>query len=241
MKINLPPQDRIALVQGIFSRVAPTYDLLNHLLSLGRDVFWRKATARRVRLFRTNRVLDIASGTGDLALILAETHPGARVVGGDFTYAMLEVARRKLKLKKNLQNIQFVGADALNLPLPDGSFDSTTIAFGIRNIPDRLAALREMARVLTPGGRALVLELTFPRWSFIRRFYNTYLNRLLPKVGGLVSGQALAYQYLADSIMEFPEPEEFAGLMAEAGLVRASWKKMTFGIVVLHWAEKPED
>lgn len=239
MNINLTPQDRIALVKGIFTRVAPKYDLLNHLLSLNRDAFWRQAAARRTKLFRTGRILDIASGTGDLALTLAEVRPEAKVLAADFTYAMLDLARSKVDQRGLAGRILVAQADAMRLPFASESFDSVTIAFGIRNIPDREAALREMLRVLAPGGRAVILELTFPRWSFIRRVYHSYLNRLIPKLGGAVSGHALAYQYLADSIMEFPDPEDFRRLMVRAGFENTRILKMTFGVAVIHWGERP--
>ena len=127
------------------------------------------------------------------------------------------------------------------MPLADGSVDTVAMAFGIRNIPDRARAFSEMLRVLSPGGRALILELTFPRWSFIRNFYQTYLTRLIPKVGGLISGQTAAYQYLADSILDFPDPVEFQKQIAAAGFERTGFIKYTFGIAVLHWAEKAGD
>lgn len=238
MRVNLEANERIDLVKNIFARVVPQYDFLNHFLSLGQDVFWRNATARRAKLFKTNRILDIACGTGDLAIALKNEHPDAYVTGIDFTFPMLEKADEKLASKK-IQSISTACADALRLPFKDESFDSATIAFGIRNIPDRLKALQEMHRILQPGGNVLVLELTFPRVHMIRRFYDTYLNRLLPKLGGMVSGYGLAYQYLADSIMDFPDPEEFRMLLKQAGFVKAGFRKYTFGIATLHWAEKP--
>ncbi|MEW5722495.1 MAG: class I SAM-dependent methyltransferase [Thermodesulfobacteriota bacterium] len=239
MRVNLETKDRIALVRGIFSRVALKYDLLNHVFSLGRDGFWRKAAAGRVKIFQTHRVLDLACGTGDQALALAKARPAARVVGVDFTFPMLERARDKVGKKDLAGRVRLTAADALCLPFPDGSFDSLTMAFGIRNIPDHETALAEMLRVLVPGGRVLILELTFPRWSFIRRLYHSYLYRCIPRLGGLVSGQTLAYRYLADSIMDFPSPEEFRGKMVRAGFVNTGWLKLTLGVAALHWGEKP--
>ncbi|MFH1138161.1 MAG: bifunctional demethylmenaquinone methyltransferase/2-methoxy-6-polyprenyl-1,4-benzoquinol methylase UbiE [Pseudomonadota bacterium] len=238
MRIRLEPSDRTALVQGIFSRVVGRYDLMNHVLSLGRDVFWRRAAAKRARLLGTGRFLDLACGTGDLALALVEAHPQARVIGTDFTWPMLEKAKEKIEAGGRPNRPDLAGADALRLPFPDRAFDSVTMAFGIRNIPDRRRALEEMHRVLWPGGRALILELTFPRWSLVRKFYETYLNRLIPKLGGLLTGQPLAYQYLADSIMDFPAPEDFLLEMQRAGFVKTSCLKMTFGIAVLHVGER---
>ncbi|MEW6262912.1 MAG: bifunctional demethylmenaquinone methyltransferase/2-methoxy-6-polyprenyl-1,4-benzoquinol methylase UbiE [Thermodesulfobacteriota bacterium] len=238
MRVNLKQNERVALVRGLFSRVAARYDLLNHLFSLGRDRFWRRAAAGRARTFFTHRILDLACGTGDLALALAEAHPGAQVRGLDFTRPMLVRAKEKIARAGLEKRIDLVAADALSLPFPDRSFDSVTIAFGIRNIPDRTRALSEMLRVLAPGGRALILELAFPRRFFIRRVYDGYLNRLIPRLGRLISGQALAYQYLADSIMDFPSPEELGGFMARCGFVRTGFKSYTFGVCTLHWGEK---
>lgn len=239
MRIDLPPSERITLARGIFGRIAPYYDFLNHTLSLGRDLFWRRAAAARAKVFETGRVLDLASGTGDLARSLAVRHPAARVVGADFCPPMLALARRKIE--RSGDRIDLVAADALRLPFPDRSFDTVTMAFGIRNIPDRDAAFREMRRVLVPGGRALILELTFPRWSAVQRLYGTYLSRLLPRIGSWVSGDPVAYRYLADSILDFPRPDQVLAQMAAAGLTGGGYIAFTFGVAVLHWAEKPRN
>ena len=239
MRIDMEPQDRIRLVRNIFSRVAFRYDLLNHLLSLGRDVFWRNATARRARVFNSGRILDLAAGTGDMAMALSRTWPESSVHAVDFTFPMLAMARPKLA-REGLNRVSLTCGDALCLPFPDNTFDTATMAFGIRNIPDKVQALKEILRVLNPGGRLLILELTFPRWSFVRRLYDSYLNRLIPMLGGLVSGQAGAYRYLADSIMDFPTPDEFCNLMAECGYGISGYKKFTFGVCILHWGVKPD-
>lgn len=239
MRINLSPQDRTRLVKGLFHDVAPRYDRLNRILSLRRDVFWRRAAAARVRLFQTGRVLDLACGTGDLSMAVADRHPESRVIGIDFTSAMLVRALEKIRNDARSGRIFYANADALRLPFPDESFDTVTIAFGIRNIPDREQALKEMMRILVPGGRVMVLELSFPHASFIRRMYDNYLNRLIPRLGKMLTGQEKAYQYLADSIMDFPGPEEFRELMARCGLRDTRFIKLTLGIATLHWADKP--
>jgi demethylmenaquinone methyltransferase/2-methoxy-6-polyprenyl-1,4-benzoquinol methylase len=237
-RVKLSSEERVFFVQDMFTRLASRYDLFNRIASLGRDNFWRKATARRIKLVKTSRILDLAAGTGDQSLANALVNPGARVVGTDFLYSMLEIFKGKIKEKAMSGRIVTTAADALRLPFPDESFDSTTISFGIRNIPDHLAALKEMNRVLVPGGRSLVLELTFPRWSLIHRLYDTYLNRFIPILGSLISRNPQAYQYLADSIMDFPSPEEFCRLMETAGFSRTGYTKMTFGVVVIHWGDK---
>ena len=231
-------KERTELVQFIFTRIVHRYDLLNHLLSLGRDAFWRRAAARRIRSFHTKRILDLASGTGDMALTLAELHHEESIIAVDFNYPMLARAKEKIKVSKYNGRIQTNVGDAMHLPFADQTFDSLTMAFGIRNIPDRVQALHEMHRVLVPGGKAVILELTFPRWSFIRRFYATYLDRLIPRLGGLISGQGRAYKYLADSIMDFPEPAHFCRIMSRAGFSNTGYRKLTFGIAVIHWGEK---
>ena len=226
------------MVRDIFSRAVTHYDLLNHLLSLRRDVFWRKSTAGKARTFNTGRLLDVACGTGDLTLALKKAHPDALVIGADFTYPMLRQAASKITANHPAPAIGLCAGDALRLPFADCFFDCATMAFGIRNIPDRPAAFKELDRVLVPGGRVLILELTFPQWSFIRKFYNTYLNRLLPKIGALVSGNGDAYQYLADSIMDFPEPRDLCRELNEAGFYRTGYITYNFGICILHWGIK---
>ena len=238
MRVPLEARERTALVRGIFSRVVKRYDLLNHVLSLGRDVFWRRVAARKTGNDKTGRLLDLACGTGDQALALLEANPSARVTGLDFTHPMLVRASEKLKEKNLSGSIDLINGDALALPFPDCSFDAVTMAFGIRNIPDKEAALREMRRVLVPGGRAVILELAFPRWPLVENFYRVYLTRLIPKLGWLISGHALAYQYLADSILDHPDPRTFKNMMSEAGFAEAAYHKMTFGIAVIHFGKK---
>ena len=237
-RVKFTNEERVYFVQDMFTRLASRYDLFNRVASLGRHNFWRKAAARRIKIFNTGRVLDLAAGTGDQALANASVHPQAKIIGTDFLYTMLEIFRGKIQKNFMSRQVFLTTADALCLPFPDESFDSTTISFGIRNIPDHLAALKEMRRVLVPGGRTLILELTFPRWSFIHRLYDTYLNRIIPILGGLISQNPKAYQYLADSIMDFPSPEDFRGLMKSAGFSRTGYIKLTFGVVVIHWGEK---
>jgi demethylmenaquinone methyltransferase/2-methoxy-6-polyprenyl-1,4-benzoquinol methylase len=231
---EITDQERIHMVKEIFSTVTARYDFLNHFLSLRRDVAWRRFTARCMPVLGTNRLLDIATGTADLAVAVAQRHRNVTVTGVDFVKDMLDVGRAKIARKGLSDRIQMVQGDALSLPFPDYSFDAATMAFGIRNIPDKMQALREMARVVVPGGRVMILEMCFtPNW-FSSLMYRTYLNRILPRIAGRFSLNPAAYGYLADSIMNFPAPDAFLKLMKDAGMVDLKKYKLTFGATYLY-------
>lgn len=224
-------------IQGMFASIAPRYDLLNHLLSLNIDRLWRRSA---VNLLRWERVpdgayLDNCAGTMDLSVELAG-RPGfsGRVVGSDFTYAMLRGGDDKLAGL----DVAPVCADALRLPYGDSSFDGATVGFGVRNLADLDAGLGEMARVLRRGSRVVVLEFTTPHRQPIRGLYFFYFLHVLPLIGRLVSKHGSAYTYLPRSVLEFPEPPELARRMEEAGFTKVGWKRLTGGIVALHWGEK---
>jgi demethylmenaquinone methyltransferase/2-methoxy-6-polyprenyl-1,4-benzoquinol methylase len=192
-----------------------------------------------MRFFRTNAFLDVATGTGDLAIEAARTHLAIRVTGIDFVPRMLERGREKIRKRGLDDRIELLEGDALSLPFEQDSFDVAAIAFGIRNIPDREAALGEMARVVAPGGGVMVLELTTPQRGAIRALYSIYLNGLLPLLGRVVSGDPRAYRYLAESIMEFPSPGEFSGIMRGAGLLDVEAVPLTLGVAHLHTGRVP--
>ncbi len=233
--------DRVKTVKEIFSTVTDRYDFLNHLLSLRRDIAWRRFTVRRMRFFKTYRFLDVATGTADLAIEATRRHPSIQSVGLDFIQAMIDLGVRKV-LDRDLANrVQLLRGDALALPFPDRSFDVAAIAFGIRNIPDRSLALREMKRVVVPGGQVVVLEMTFPGSSPFQRFYHFYLHRILPRIGGSLSTNPAAYEYLTDSIMDFPAPEVFQRQMEEIGLIAVERHSFDFGITCLHIGRVPSD
>jgi demethylmenaquinone methyltransferase/2-methoxy-6-polyprenyl-1,4-benzoquinol methylase len=226
-------------IRHIFATVTGTYDFLNHVLSLRRDVAWRRKTVDEMRFFRTRRLLDVATGTCDLAVEAARRHPGIHVVGTDLVPEMMALGRAKIRRSGLSSRVRLVQGDALALPFEDGGFDAAAAAFGIRNMADRVAALREMARVVVPGGLVLVLEMARPRSPAFRGFYEIYLNRILPRVARIFSPNPGAYRYLARSIMSFPDPDAFAGLMRQAGLERVEIHPLTFGITYLHTGRKP--
>jgi demethylmenaquinone methyltransferase/2-methoxy-6-polyprenyl-1,4-benzoquinol methylase len=193
-----------------------------------------------MRFFRTMRFLDVATGTADLAVEAARRHPPVRVAGLDFVREMMVVGRQKIQRHKMADRIGMIQGDALSLPFEDHRFDVAAIAFGIRNIPDRRRALREMKRVVVPGGQVMVLEMNFPRHPLFRRVYDLYLNRALPRMARLFSRNPAAYRYLGDSIKEFPQPDHFAHLMAETGLINIQKYALTLGITYLYIGLKPE-
>jgi len=235
---NISDQERILVVREIFSTITGKYDFLNRFLSLRRDVYWRRFTARKMRFFDTYRFLDVACGTGDLSMAAACHHPKITVTGLDFVPAMVEAARDKA-LKNKLQNrVAILQGDATDLPFPDDVFDVAGMAFGIRNIPDRGRALSEMLRVVVPGGQVMVLEMTHMQNRFLKGLYHIYLNVILPALARLFSRNPAAYHYLADSIMNFPKPDEFAKMMEETGMVRVEKYSLTFGVAWLHIGTK---
>lgn len=219
-------------VKSLFESIAPRYDLLNSLLSAGLDREWRRKAANAASVSPGERVLDLCTGTGDLAAFLAErSGPEGEVVGLDFCDEMLELARKKYP-KNNRRSLVFVPGDALHTPFPDESFDCISIAFGLRNIAPVADFFREMVRVIRDGGRAVVLELTRPE-SMLKTLYRPYLQGILPVIGGLVSGNKRAYRYLADSIEAFISPEEVEEEMKDAGFTGIRRESLSGGIATL--------
>jgi demethylmenaquinone methyltransferase/2-methoxy-6-polyprenyl-1,4-benzoquinol methylase len=226
--------EHVSMVRDIFSTITAKYDLLNHLLSLGRDIAWRRSAVRKMRFFRTHRFLDVATGTADLAIDAALRHSSIRVTGVDFVREMMDVGRGKIEKKHLSDRAHLIMGDALHLPFPDNRFDVAGIAFSIRNIPNKTRALREMTRVVVPGGQVIVLEMTLPRSRLLGGIYHAYLNRVLPILARAFSQNPAAYSYLADSIMNFPSPEEFTGFMNGAGLKKVEKFPLTLGITHLY-------
>lgn len=230
---DLPPDHHVRMVKDIFSTVTSRYDFLTHLLSLYQDVLWRRFAVHQIRPLQTYRILDVATGTADLAIGEALGHAGCSVVGMDLVGEMLSLGVSKVKAKGLSRRAMLLRADALAIPFPEGTFDAATIAFGIRNIPDKIGALQEMARVVVPGGQVLVLEMTRPEPRFYMRLYLFYLQRVMPLVAGALSPNPAAYRYLADSILHFPSPSLFSDTMREAGLDPVESYALTFGITHL--------
>lgn len=235
---GMSPEKHRQIVRDIFSSVTARYDFLNRLLSMRRDVAWRNAMIKKMRFADTNRLLDIATGTADVAIGAAQRFRHIEVVGLDPSAAMLEAGRNKIAKAGLSPRVRLVEGDALRLPFPDASFDVVCIAFGMRNIPEKSGALREMNRVAAPDGQVMVLEMGLPRSGFFRSFYTWYLGRIMPKTARLFSSHPAAYEYLADSIMNFPGPEAFRRLMQSEGLSDVDIKELTFGITRLFTAYK---
>ena len=226
---------------AMFDRIAHRYDLLNRVLSLGIDQRWRRRTARALALDDAPgppRVLDLATGTGDLALLIAKRHRASRVVGLDPAGRMLERARVKARAAGLADRVELLTGDAETLPFPDDSFDGVTIAFGIRNVPDRARALREMRRVTRPGGRVAVLELSEPEGGVLGRAARFHVHTMVPWIGALLSGES-EYRYLQRSIAAFPPAPEFAAMMRDAGLDVLRVDRLTFGVCHLYVAARP--
>jgi demethylmenaquinone methyltransferase/2-methoxy-6-polyprenyl-1,4-benzoquinol methylase len=213
----------------MFGAIASRYDLANHTLSCGTDFYWRKCAANIVATWRPAKIVDLATGTGDLALALQKKLPDAEVTGVDFLPEMLELAQRKGVRKTIL-------ADAMKLPFPDASFDCVTIAFGLRNMENWRGALVEMSRVLRRDGHLLVLEFSLPTISIVRTIYRFYLHRCLPSLGSFLTRRKSAYDYLGDSIEEFPSGRAMIDLIEASGFRNATIEPLSYGIVTIYTA-----
>jgi demethylmenaquinone methyltransferase/2-methoxy-6-polyprenyl-1,4-benzoquinol methylase len=231
-------EQRIGIVKDIFASVTDKYDFLNRFLSGRRDVAWRKRAVSEMKFFNTNRFLDVATGTGDLALDCANTYQDVQVIGVDFVEEMVNNGLKKVD-KQNLEHrVELKWGDATNIDYIDDTFDVTAIAFGIRNIPNKEKALSEMKRIIVPNGQIMVLELTTPEPGFWRSTYSFYLNGVLPKLAKWFTKNPAAYEYLADSIMNFPTRGKFLALMESIGLKNCRAIPLTFGVCTLYIGQK---
>jgi len=225
----------------MFAEIAPRYDLLNHVLSLNIDRYWRWKTLKLLKLQPGVPFLDVCTGTGDLAIAASRTlSTETEVVGSDFCGEMLDFARKKqAKLAEPRPNLRFVEADTMELPFADGMFQAVSVAFGLRNVSDTKAGLREMKRVCRDGGTVAVLEFSKPSMPGLKHLYEFYFKSILPRVGNSVAkNSSEAYQYLPQSVSEFPSGEELASVLREVGLKNVRWRPMTFGVVTLYTGVK---
>lgn len=222
----------------MFDNIAPKYDLLNHTLSMSIDRVWRRRVVGEVRRAKPGRILDVATGTGDLAIAMARRIRDVQVLGVDLSEQMLAVARRKIEARGLDGRIVLDRGDAERLAVADASVDVATVAFGVRNFGDLGAGLRELSRTIKPGGKVVILEFSRPRNRVFRALYEFYSYKILPRIGGLVSRDKRAYEYLPASVGEFPAPEEFMAMMARAGFRNCRARSQSFGIAQIYIGER---
>lgn len=223
----------------MFDNIAPTYDRLNHLFSLSIDKLWRRRVVRLVRRMKPQRILDLATGTGDLAIKMAKRIPKAHIMGVDLSENMLAVAAEKVRRQGLDDHIALYQGEAECLDIGDGVVDVVTVAFGVRNFGDIDGSLREISRALSAGGHIVILEFSTPRNPIVRYFYRLYSNHVMKPVGGLISKDRKAYDYLPDSIEEFPDPERFLDIMRHAGFKECRRKSLSLGIAQIYIGQKP--
>lgn len=221
-------------IQTMFTTIAHRYDFLNMVLSLGIDRSWRKFAINQLPKFDNARYLDVATGTGDVALEIVRRLPGSKVTGVDFSEGMLEFGRKKVSASDIGGQIELLFGDATALPFEDDTFDGSIIAFGIRNVQDYKKGISEMGRVVKKGGRVVILEFTTVQNPIIKPFYRFYISKVLPFIGGVISGKMGAYKYLPQSMLAFPSPDELKKTMEETGLEDVKYYKLTLGIAAVH-------
>jgi len=232
---EVPVEEKTGLVHEVFESVAGKYDLMNDLMSLGVHRLWKRDFVANSGVRLGHQVLDLAGGTGDIAALLCErVGKSGRVVLSDINEAMLEVGRQRLEDRGITGNISYSLANAEKLPFGDGEFDAVTIAFGLRNVTDKDAALREIFRVLRPGGKALILEFSQVQPELLKKMYHSYSFGILPVLGKLVAGDEDSYRYLAESIRQHPPQEELAEMMRSAGFEEVRFRNLTGGVVAIH-------
>ena len=233
---SLPKKEKI---QQMFDDIAPSYDQLNHLMSLGIDRIWRKKAIKEIVDGTQQQILDVACGTGDSTIAIAKAMtPGGRVTGIDISTGMMEPLMRKAAHEGVHDRIKLMQADALAMPFKADTFDRVTCAFGIRNFEDKGKGLEEFLRVLKPGGKVVILELGIPEKPLIRKLYNIYFRHILPLIGGLISGNRAAYRYLPESVYAFPSAPTFCTIMQAAGFCNVRHRAFTFGMCRMYVGEK---
>jgi demethylmenaquinone methyltransferase / 2-methoxy-6-polyprenyl-1,4-benzoquinol methylase len=231
---HLEGKERAEFVQNMFARIAARYDVMNRVMTAGQDLKWRRYVIQQARLPQNGRLLDIATGTGDIALEGMRQVNGLQAVGGDFTIEMMQVGKRIA----GREPIQWVVSDTLALPFPNDYFDAVTSGFLMRNVIDVQGAFLEQARVTKPGGYVVVLESSPPKRNLLRPFIRFHLNYIIPFLGKLITGESDAYNYLPDSTQQFQEPDSLAAIMQETGLENVSYKMFMFGTIAVHVGQK---
>lgn len=224
-------------VEKMFDKIAYRYDFLNHFLSAGIDVGWRKKAIKQLKSLDPKTVLDVATGTGDMAILAARLLNTEKIIGIDISEGMLEIGRKKVE-KTGLQHIELLKGDSETIFFDNGSFDAVTVAFGVRNFQNLELGLAEIKRVLKPGGKLIVLECTKPKLPVIKNFYNLYLNVITPWIGRVISKNKNAYQYLNESVQKFPEGKDFVEILNKLGYKNASCKTLSLGISSIYSGEK---
>ncbi|MBN8637419.1 MAG: class I SAM-dependent methyltransferase [Anaerolineae bacterium] len=232
---TLQGKERAAYVQSMFDRIAGRYNLMNRLMTFGQDLRWRKFVIQQAHLPPKGTLLDLATGTGDIAFEGLRAVPDLTAVGGDFSIGMMQVGQTLT----DGERVKWVGADAIQLPFAGNSFDAVTSGYLMRNVIDIPQALREQLRVLKPGGRIVILDTTPPPHNLLRPFILIHMRYVIPLLGRLISGNPDAYQYLPESTQKFKTPEALAGAMREAGFQNVQFKRFMFGTQAVHWGEKP--
>jgi demethylmenaquinone methyltransferase / 2-methoxy-6-polyprenyl-1,4-benzoquinol methylase len=231
---NLLGIERAHYVQEMFTRIAPRYDLMNRLMTFGQDGSWRRQVIQRAQLTKSSWLLDLGTGTGDLAGEALQQRQNAHIVAADFTLQMMVIG----KTRYTAENLSWSAADAGLLPFPDARFDAVVSGFLMRNVVDLNQSLVEQSRVLKPGGRIVILDTTPPPHNLLAPFLKIHLHTVIPTLGRLISGQAEAYQYLPDTTENFLEPERLAARMLSAGFHQVGFERLMFGTIAIHWGIK---
>lgn len=235
--VHLQGQERSTYVQDMFDRIAQRYNFMNRVMTFGQDMRWRRFVVKQAHLPKNGSLLDLATGTGDIAFEAKETHPQANVVGADFALQMMFVGQDEPRGK----SIDWSAADALNLPFPSQSFDAVVSGYLVRNVIDIPRTLAEQMRILKPKGRIVILDTSPPPNNILKPFIKIHLNYVIPILGRLIGGQAAAdaYTYLPESTQAFKTPDELAQIMRDAGYINVDYKLFMFGTMAIHWGEKP--
>lgn len=239
MKPYNEEQNKKEQVEEMFDNIAPTYDKLNHIMSLNIDRIWRRRVVRIIKRSKASKIMDVATGTGDLAIAMAKRSDRTQILGIDLSSEMLAQARQKVQRQGLEERIMLEKCDAENIDIvASGSIDAATVAFGVRNFENMERGLREIHRTLRDGGKLVVLEFSVPRNRFIRWIYAQYSHRLIPRIGGMISKDKRAYVYLPESVDEFPVPEKFMQLLADVGFGSIRRRSQSFGIAQIYEATK---